>query len=206
MVFSGVFSVTDAAFSHASRNGSIEVVSGVDDDELARLVGTAEIAVVPSMYEGFSLPAVEAMSSGCALIASEAGALPEVVGTDGSAGILVTPGDDDELAKNIVALLENPAERERLSAGARARVMERYSWAAVARRTAQVYESAIARVKGLPAPEFEDGPVTGPTDVDVEENVSTEVEGVDEAGNTGRSDVTTEEATTTNKQQEDAPC
>ena len=185
---------------------SIEVVSGVDDDELARLVGTAEIAVVPSMYEGFSLPAVEAMSSGCALIASEAGALPEVVGTDGSAGILVTPGDDDELAKNIVALLENPAERERLSAGARARVMERYSWAAVARRTAQVYESAIARVKGLPAPEFEDGPVTGPTDVDVEENLSTEVEGVDGAGNAGRSDVTTEEATTTNKQQEDAPC
>ena len=56
----------------------VDLVSGVDDDELAELVGTAEISLVPSMYEGFSLPAVEAMSSGCALVASRAGALPEI--------------------------------------------------------------------------------------------------------------------------------
>lgn len=70
----------------------------------------------------------------------------------------------------------------------------------------QVYEAAIARVKGLPVPEFEQGPITGPTDVDVEENLSTEVEGADGAGESGMSDVTNKDATTTNKQQEDAPC
>ena len=150
---------------------ALDIVSGVDDDELARLVGTAEIAVVPSLYEGFSLPAAEAMSSGCALIASAAGALPEVVGEDGEAGVLVPPGDVDALAEQIIALLDNPAQRERLSRGARARVMERYSWAAVARRTANVYEQAIARVKGTALPALDDGPVSGPSELDVEEHV-----------------------------------
>src|SRR5699024_6082396 len=72
---------------------AVDLVSGVDDDELAELVGTAEISVVPSMYEGFSLPAVEAMSSGCALVATGAGALPEVVGTDDVAARLGEPGE-----------------------------------------------------------------------------------------------------------------
>lgn len=150
----------------------IDVVSGVDDDELARLVGTAEIAVVPSLYEGFSLPAAEAMSSGCALIASAAGALPEVVGEDGTAGVLVPPGDEAALAEQLVALLANPAERDRLARGARARVMERYSWAAVARRTAKVYELAIARVAGTALPTLDEVPVTGPDEIDADENVA----------------------------------
>lgn len=191
--------------SSLGLSDAIDVVSGVDDDELARLVGTAEIAVVPSLYEGFSLPAVEAMSSGCALIASDAGALPEVVGTDGAAGILVAPGDDAALAESIVALLSDPEERERLSTGARERVMQRYSWAAVAGRTVQVYEAAIARVKGLPVPEFAEGPLAGPTDVDVEETPSTEVETTADGGR-GTSGVTDDNAPSTNKQQEDAPC
>lgn len=166
---------------------AIDVVSGVDDDELARLVGTAEIACVPSMYEGFSLPAVEAMSSGCALVASAAGALPEVVGEDSSAGLLVPPGDDAALAATITSLLDDDQERERLSRGARARVMERYSWAAVARRTAHVYEMAIARVEGRPVPDFGDeGPVSGPTDADVEENVSADSPAAPGAPQSGR--------------------
>ena len=151
---------------------AVDLVSGVDDDELARLVGSAEIAVVPSMYEGFSLPAVEAMSSGCALVATRAGALPEVVGTDDSAARLVEPGDVDALAGAISALLADPAERDRLSKGGRQRVMERYSWAAVARRTVEVYEAAIARVRGETLPDLSAGPVLGPDQTEIDEHVT----------------------------------
>lgn len=154
---------------------AVDLVSGVDDDELAELVGTAEISVVPSMYEGFSLPAVEAMSSGCALVASRAGALPEVVGTDDAAARLVEPGDVDALAREICTLLADPEERRRLSEGGRARVMERYSWAAVARRTVEVYEAAIARVRGEALPDLTAGPVLGPDQTEIDEHVADDV-------------------------------
>ena len=157
---------------------AVDVVSGVDDDELAHLVGTAQISVVPSLYEGFSLPAVEAMSSGCALIATRAGALPEVVGTDDSAARLVAPGDVDALAGQICALLSDTGERERLAAGGRARVMERYSWAAVARRTVEVYQTAIARVSGEALPDLTAGPVLGPDQSEIDEHVTDDVPGV----------------------------
>lgn len=175
---------------------AVELVSGVADDELAELVGTAEISVVPSMYEGFSLPAVEAMSSGCALIASRAGALPEVVGTDDVAARLVEPGDIDALAREISALLADPVERRRLSEGGRARVMERYSWAAVARRTAEVYEAAIARVRGETPPDLTAGPVLGPDQAELDEHVTDDVSEV-LPGGSGKYDI---------REQEDAAC
>ena len=174
---------------------AVDLVSGVDDDELAELVGTAEISVVPSMYEGFSLPAVEAMSSGCALVASRAGALPEVVGTDDRAARLVEPGNVDELAREISALLADPAERRRLAEGGRERVMERYSWAAVARRTVEVYEAAIARVRGEALPDFTAGPVLGPDQAEIDEHVTTDVPEV--LPDAGEYDI---------REQEDAAC
>ena len=174
---------------------AVDLVSGVDDDELADLVGTAEISVVPSMYEGFSLPAVEAMSSGCALVASRAGALPEVVGTDDRAARLVEPGNVDELAREISALLSDPSERRRLAEGGRERVMERYSWAAVARRTVEVYEAAIARVRGEALPDFTAGPVLGPDQAEIDEHVTTDVPEV--LPDAGEYDI---------REQEDAAC
>jgi glycosyltransferase involved in cell wall biosynthesis len=174
---------------------AVDLVSGVDDDELADLVGRAEISVVPSMYEGFSLPAVEAMSSGCALVATRAGALPEVVGTDDSAARLVEPGNVDELAREIGALLADPDERRRLSAGGRARVMERYSWAAVARRTVEVYETAIARVRGEALPDLTAGPVIGPDQAEIDEHITDDVPEVLPAS--GERDI---------REQEDAAC
>ena len=174
---------------------AVDLVSGVDDDELADLVGTAEISVVPSMYEGFSLPAVEAMASGCALVASRAGALPEVVGTDDRAARLVEPGNVDELAREISALLADPAERRRLAEGGRERVMERYSWAAVARRTVEVYEAAIARVRGEALPDFTAGPVLGPDQAEIDEHVTTDVPEV--LPDAGEYDI---------REQEDAAC
>jgi MMP alpha-(1->4)-mannosyltransferase len=120
----------------------VRFVSGISDHELGELLASAEVAVVPSRYEGFSLPAVEHMASGTPLIASRAGALPEVVG---DAGVLVTPGDVEELAATLHRLHDAPAERARLSEAGLARVRERFAWAAVAQATVDHYRAAIAR-------------------------------------------------------------
>ncbi len=64
----------------------VRFVSGITDEELARNYAAAQVAVVPSLYEGFSLPAIEAMACGVALVATTGGALPEVVGDDGDTG------------------------------------------------------------------------------------------------------------------------
>ncbi|WP_432677774.1 glycosyltransferase family 4 protein [Rhodococcus pyridinivorans] len=119
----------------------VRTVSGIDDTELADLLASAEIAAVPSLYEGFSLPAIEAMSCGTPLVASRAGAIPEVVG---GAGRLVPPGDAEQLAAGLAGLFDDPAERRRLGTKGRERVLERYSWAAVAAKTAAIYDKAIA--------------------------------------------------------------
>jgi glycosyltransferase involved in cell wall biosynthesis len=126
----------------------VKFVSGVSDDELAELLASAEVAVVPSLYEGFSLPAVEHMASGTPLVASRTGALPEVTG---DAAVLVTPGDAEELAAALRRLLDSPTERDRLSAAALARVAERFAWSAVARATVAEYRRAIAARAGTTA-------------------------------------------------------
>ncbi|MGB3708782.1 glycosyltransferase family 4 protein [Gordonia sp. (in: high G+C Gram-positive bacteria)] len=121
----------------------VSVVSGIDDTELAGLLSRAEVACVPSLYEGFSLPAVEAMSCGTPLIATRAGAIPEVVGDDESAAILVEPRDSEALAQALLRLLDDPGLAARLGAGGRARAQARYSWAAVAQATVDRYQAAI---------------------------------------------------------------
>lgn len=123
----------------------VKLVSGLDDQQLADLLASAEVACVPSLYEGFSLPAVEAMSCGTALVATRAGAIPEVVGEDGSAAVLVPPRDSGALAQQIGRLLDDDEERRRLGDGGRRRVTERYSWAAVAAATADHYQSVLDR-------------------------------------------------------------
>ena len=100
--------------------------------------------MVPSLYEGFSLPTVEAMACGTPVVASDAGALPEVVGTGSEAGLLVPPGDVEALVTTVGALLNDPHMRETMGRAARERAMESFSWTAVARATVEAYESAIA--------------------------------------------------------------
>ena len=73
----------------------VSFVSGVSDQRIVELYSEAELAVVPSLYEGFSLPAIEAMSSGVPLVATTGGALPEVAGTHGRTCFLAQPGDSD---------------------------------------------------------------------------------------------------------------
>jgi glycosyltransferase involved in cell wall biosynthesis len=120
----------------------VRFVSGIGDQELGELLASAEIAAVPSRYEGFSLPAVEHMASGTPLVASRAGALPEVVG---DAGIMVEPGDVEELAATLRRLHDSPDERARAGEAALARVRSRFAWPAVAQATVSHYRTAIAQ-------------------------------------------------------------
>jgi glycosyltransferase involved in cell wall biosynthesis len=120
-------------------NGSVRFVSGITDTELSELYASAEVAVVPSLYEGFSLPAVEAMASGVPLLATTGGALPEVAGTSGETALLVPPNDPGALAAGLLRLLEDPQLRERLGAAGRRRTLERFTWPVTARLTAEQY-------------------------------------------------------------------
>jgi glycosyltransferase involved in cell wall biosynthesis len=136
---------TDRLVGELALGDRVRFVSGISDDELAELIASAQLGVVPSLYEGFSLPAVEHMASGTPLIASRTGALPEVVG---DAAKLVTPGDAEELSAALASLLDSPGERERLAAVALRRVQERFAWPAVARATVAQYREAIASAAG----------------------------------------------------------
>jgi glycosyltransferase involved in cell wall biosynthesis len=120
--------------------GSVRFVAGLSDPALAELFGSAEVAVVPSLYEGFSIPAVEAMACATPLVASRAGALPEVVG---DCAELVEPGNASELAATIGTLLDDSARRGRLGAAGRSRVEDRFTWRATAAATAEVYAEAV---------------------------------------------------------------
>jgi glycosyltransferase involved in cell wall biosynthesis len=118
----------------------VRFVSDLSDQALAALLGSAEVAVVPSLYEGFSIPAVEALACATPVVASRAGALPEVLG---DCGVLVKAGDAGALAIALADVLDDPAARERLGRAGRERVCAKYSWAHVAAATAEVYAEAI---------------------------------------------------------------
>jgi glycosyltransferase involved in cell wall biosynthesis len=125
----------------------VRCVTGISDDELARNYGQAQVAVVPSLYEGFSLPAIEAMACGVALVATTGGALPEVVGTDGETGLLVPPDDPGALAQAIGRLLDDDELRSRLGAAGRERVLGRFTWQVTAAGTAAEYRALLDDVE-----------------------------------------------------------
>jgi glycosyltransferase involved in cell wall biosynthesis len=134
---------TEKLIDRLSIGDSVRFVHGVGESELVELMGSAEVACVPSLYEGFSLPTAELMACGTPLIVSRAGAIPEVVGPDGECADLVTPGDVGELEVALGALLDDPERRDRMGANGRRRVQELFSWRAVAQQVAQVYEETI---------------------------------------------------------------
>jgi glycosyltransferase involved in cell wall biosynthesis len=129
---------------------AVRFASGVTQDELVALLRGAEVACVPSLYEGFSLPAVEAMACGVALVSTTGGALPEVTGPDGVATLAVPPGDPGALADAIRRLLGDPELRARLGDAARRRVLERFTWRAAAAATAERYRAVRAAAPARP--------------------------------------------------------
>jgi glycosyltransferase involved in cell wall biosynthesis len=135
---------TEKLIEKLSIGDSVRFVSGVSEAELVELMGSAEVACVPSLYEGFSLPTAELMACATPLVVSRAGAIPEVVGPEGECAEVVTPGDVGELKAAIEGLLDDPERRARMGAAGRRRVEEMFSWRAVAATVAAAYEAVIA--------------------------------------------------------------
>jgi glycosyltransferase involved in cell wall biosynthesis len=119
-------------------------VSGVTDERIVELYAEAELAVVPSLYEGFSLPAIEAMATGTCLVATTGGALPEVTGVDNDTVLSCPAGDAEALAAAIRRGLDSKELRDRIGAAGRARVVERWSWRHCAALTVDQYKEVLS--------------------------------------------------------------
>ena len=119
-------------------------VSGVTDERIVELYAEAELAVVPSLYEGFSLPAIEAMATGTCLVATTGGALPEVTGVDNDTVLSCPAGDAEALAAAIRRGLDSKELRDRIGAAGRTRVVERWSWRHCAALTVDQYKEVLS--------------------------------------------------------------
>ena len=121
----------------------VTFVSGVPDQRIVELYSEAELACVPSLYEGFSLPAIEAMSCSTPLIATTGGALPEVTGTHNETCFQVPPGDSEALAAMIRTTLDDAELRARVGNAGRQRVIDQWSWRHTALKTIDQYRALL---------------------------------------------------------------
>ena len=137
----------EVALDRLALRDAVRFTGPVPQAELVDLMQRATVVAIPSLYEGFSLPAVEAMACATPLVTTDAGALPEVVG--GEAGLRVRAGDVGELTAALQQVLDSPSLAARLGRDGRQRVLERYTWRATAQRTADWYAEVIDR-KGRP--------------------------------------------------------
>ena len=136
-------SKTEDTLRDLGLTDAVQFISGVSDERIVELYNEAELACVPSLYEGFSLPAIEAMSCSTPLIATTGGALPEVTGTHGETCFQVPPGDSDALAAMIRTALDDQELRDRVGAAGRKRVMDQWSWAHTAKKTVDQYRALL---------------------------------------------------------------
>jgi glycosyltransferase involved in cell wall biosynthesis len=132
-----------ALIERLGLSGSVEFVRGVTTERIVGLYAEAEVACVPSLYEGFSLPAVEAMACGVAVVGTNGGAVPEVIGRDGETGIVVPAGDPGALAQGILRVLGDEQLRARIGAAGRERALTRFTWRKTAEGTAEHYRALL---------------------------------------------------------------
>jgi glycosyltransferase involved in cell wall biosynthesis len=130
-----------AVVGTASRMPGVQLLGYVHDDQRRQLYREASMLVLPSLHEGFGLPALEAMTLGLPVVASRRGALPEVVG---DAGLLIDPLEDDELANAIEGVLSDPNRRRRMAEAGIQRSRQ-FTWSATAERLLQAYREALVR-------------------------------------------------------------
>ena len=121
----------------------IDFVSGVTDERIVELYAEAELAVVPSLYEGFSLPAIEAMSTGICLVATDGGALPEVTGTHNETVLQCPAANSEALAAAIATGLDSAELRARIGEAGRQRVISRWTWKHCAELTVEQYREVL---------------------------------------------------------------
>ena len=137
----------ERALDRLGLRDAVRFTGSVPEAELVDLLQRASVVAIPSLYEGFSLPAIEAMACGTPLVTTDAGALPEVVGDE--AGLRVKAGDVGELTAALQLVLDSPALAEQLGRAGRRRVLDTFTWRATAERTAQWYAGTLER-KGHP--------------------------------------------------------
>lgn len=130
---------SDATIKRLGLEDHVEFVTGVEEQRIIELYSEAEMAVVPSLYEGFSLPAIEAMACGTPLVGTTGGAVPEVIGKDGDTAMVVPPGDSEALAAKIRWGLEQDDLRGTIGARGRQRIIDRWSWKHTAVKTVEQY-------------------------------------------------------------------
>ena len=124
---------------------SISFVSGISTTALVKMYAQATLVMVPSVYEGFGLPAGEAMSCGVAVVSTDGGALPEIVG---DSAMVVPTRDSMALAEAASKLLEEPSLRDAMGKEAREHIKQRFSWEACAKNMTKYYENVIANADG----------------------------------------------------------
>jgi len=134
----------EQAIERYGLGGCVRFVSELSEEDLVHMLRTAEVACVPSLYEGFSLPAVEAMAVGLPLVSTTGGAIPEVAGVHGETTLAVPPGDVEALAAALAKLLGDPDLCELLGSAARERAVTRFTWRAAAAATAERYRATLA--------------------------------------------------------------
>ena len=122
---------------------AVTFVSGVTTEDIVERYAQAQVACVPSLYEGFSLPAVEAMACAVPVVGTTGGAVPEVIGRDGDTGLLVPPADPSALAAALVRALDDAALRDRIGAAGRDRVLARFTWRRTAEGTVDQYRARL---------------------------------------------------------------
>ncbi|HYH26022.1 MAG TPA: glycosyltransferase family 4 protein [Blastococcus sp.] len=133
----------ETALDRLGLREAVRFTGPVPEEELVELFQRATVVAIPSLYEGFSLPAVEAMACATPLVTTGAGALPEVVGT--KAGLRVRAGDVGELTAALQLVLDSPALAEQLGRAGRRRVLDAFTWRATAERTAAWYAETLDR-------------------------------------------------------------
>ena len=133
----------EAALDRLALRDAVRFTGPLPEADLVRLLQSAAVVAIPSLYEGFSLPAIEAMACGTALVTTDAGALPEVVGS--KAGVRVRAGDVGELTAALQLVLDSPSFAEQLGRAGRRRVLASYTWRSTAERTAEWYREVLHR-------------------------------------------------------------
>ena len=120
-------------------------MNGISTQQMVHYYAEAAIAVVPSVYEGFGLPAGEAMACGVPVVSTDGGALPEVVG---DAGVIVPTKNVDALVEAIDSLLQDPQARAELGVRAKKRIEDNFCWQVCARQMTQYYEQVLNNANG----------------------------------------------------------
>ncbi len=124
-------------------NHKITFTGKIPIEQLIRLYSETEVALSPSIYEGFGFPAAEAMACELPVITSTGGALPEVVGEHMKTGYFVPTRDAHAIAEGIDFLLDHPDIRRSMGKAARERVLKVFTWRNAAKEMVRIYEEAI---------------------------------------------------------------